>query len=75
MGYADKFNLAINNEKIEPEKAADALGFDELAAILRDFNPLNDENDHRLVNFLAGRKLPDEEVKRLVAAKEQSESD
>ena len=67
VGYADQFNIAVNVEEAQPEKATDALGVDELTEILQDFDPVSNAKDRNLVNFLAGRELPEDELSALFA--------
>jgi hypothetical protein len=67
VNYADKYNLACPNERIQKEKTMEQLNVEDLAAILEEFNPVTNKNDHKLVNFLAGQYLTDNEVRNLYA--------
>ena len=62
MSYADKFHITLEEEKSKVGKPADVMSVDELAEILVEFDPLSNKKDRKLVNFLAGRKIPEKEL-------------
>jgi hypothetical protein len=49
------------------------LTVDELADILEDFDPIHNMEDKKLVHYLAGRRIPDEELEYLVQRSKTSE--
>jgi hypothetical protein len=54
VSYADKYNLARNTDEADRDKAIDALPQNEILDLLRDFDPIKNVNDHRLINYLGG---------------------
>ena len=64
--YADKFHISLVEEPYKPGKPPDVLTVDELAEILEDFDPIHNLEDKKLVHFLAGRRIPEEELRYLV---------
>ena len=73
VGYADKFHISLNEEVPKAGKPPDVLTVDELAEILEDFDPVNNFDDKKLVNFLGGRRIPDCELIHLAGQSKQSD--
>lgn len=71
--YADKFHVSLVEEEDKPGKPPDILTVDELADILEDFDPIHNMEDKKLVHYLAGRRIPDEELEYLVQRSKTSE--
>lgn len=73
MGYADKFHISLNEEVAKAGKPPDVLTVDELTEVLQDFDPIHNLNDKTLVHFLAGRKIPEDELAHLFAQSRDSD--
>lgn len=66
VSYADKYHISLVEEEYKPGKPPDILTVDELAEILEGFDPIHNMEDKKLVYYLAGRRIPEEELQRLV---------
>lgn len=66
VSYADKYHISLVEKEDKPGKPPDILTVDELAEILEDFDPLVNMEDKKLVHFLAGREIPEDELRYLV---------
>ena len=62
VGYADKFHISLNEDVPKAGKPPDVLTVDELAEVLEDFDPVHNLDDKKLVHFLAGRRIPEDEL-------------
>lgn len=62
VGYADKFHISLNEEVPKAGKPPDVLSVEELEEILEDFDPIHNFEDKKLVYFLAGRRIPEDEL-------------
>jgi hypothetical protein len=49
-------------EEDKPGKPPDILTVEELAEILEDFDPIKNWEDKKLVHYLAGRRIPEDEL-------------
>ena len=68
VNYADKFNLASSTDEADKDKPIDTLPSNEIAELLRDFNPIKNVNDYYLVNYLGGQDLLQDDVRDLYLA-------
>jgi hypothetical protein len=62
VSYADKFHISLVEEEYKPGKPPDILTVEELADILEDFDPIKNWEDKKLVHYLAGRRIPEDEL-------------
>lgn len=63
----------MNEEVAKAGKPPDVLTVDELTEILQDFDPIHNLDDKKLVHFLAGRRIPEDELTHLFAQSRQSD--
>ena len=67
VSYADKFHISLEEEIQKEGKPPDVLTPEELAEILIEFNPIQNIEDRKLVNYLGGRRIPENELFNLFA--------
>ena len=53
-------------------KPPDVLSVEELEEILEDFDPIHNFEDKKLVHFLAGRRIPEDELQYLYSQSKAS---
>ena len=67
IGFSEKFFIKVNKqgELIENDKSKDALTAEQLQQAILDFNPVENNEDGQLANYLAGRELSSGELSEL----------
>ena len=55
----------MNEEVPKAGKPPDVLSVEELEEILDEFDPMHNIEDKKLVHYLAGRRIPEEELQHL----------
>ena len=78
IGFAEKFLIKVNKkgDLIDNDKSKGALTVEQLQQALQDFNPIENKEDVKLANYLAGRELSSDELLELFEdAKKDRESE